>query len=250
MQQPPDGQPPAPSECGQEVDAKSQSGNVAPPRPPGPGHDTCAARSSERADTNVKDAAIDPRDVLRNDPTVAKKLLGYAYKKTRDVARAKDAAQEAVARMLEGKGFYRWDPDAKTLLNHLADIVDTVVANERRRAAGWREEALRPAQHNQTADSDPGPEQMTVNIEDDLRQQRLADEIMMRVQDDPVIPRMLDLVRAGTEEAAEQGRQLRCTVKDIYRARERLAHHRDAVLDREKSPPPSGGAKKKKEGAR
>jgi hypothetical protein len=49
----------------------------------------------------------DPRDVLRKDPSIAKKLLGYACTKTRDITRAQDAAQEAMVRVLEGKG---WSP--------------------------------------------------------------------------------------------------------------------------------------------
>jgi DNA-directed RNA polymerase specialized sigma24 family protein len=208
------------------VDAKSQRGDVAPPTLAGPGREA--------------DAAIDPRDVLRNDPTIAKKLVGYAYKKTSDIARAKDAAQEAVARMLESKGFYRWDPSRKTLLNHLADIVDTVVANENRRAAAWREEPLKPARDKRTADPRPDPERKMMDIEEEQRRQRLADAVMMRVEKDPLIPRMLELAQEGTDDAAEQAGKLGCRVPDIYRARERLAHHRDAVLDQEKR---NGGAR-------
>ncbi len=85
----------------------------------------------------------DPRDVLRNDPSIAKKLLGYAYKKTQDITRAQDAAQEAVARVLQAKGWYAWKPDAKSLLDHLCDVVDTVVANESRRAGKRRERPIR-----------------------------------------------------------------------------------------------------------
>jgi len=40
------------------------------------------------------DAANDPRDVLAKDPRIAKKLVSYAYKKTRHIQRAKDAARE------------------------------------------------------------------------------------------------------------------------------------------------------------
>jgi hypothetical protein len=99
--------------------------------------------------------------VLRNDPTIAEKLLGYAYKKTSDISRAKDAAQEAVARMLEGKGFCRWDPGGKTLLNHLADIVDTVVANENRRAAA-RARALKTSRRARRRSSSFGASQHIV----------------------------------------------------------------------------------------
>jgi hypothetical protein len=85
----------------------------------------------------------DPRDVLRKDASIAKKLLGYAYTKTRTITRAQDAAQEAMVRVLEGKGWYAWKPDAKSLLDHLCDVVDTVVSNESRRAAKRRERPIR-----------------------------------------------------------------------------------------------------------
>ena len=182
------------------------------------------------------DPANDPRDVLEKDPRIAKKLLGYAYKKTLDIRRAKDAAQEAVARMLEGKGFYRWNPKRKTLLNHLADIVDTVVANETRSAAHRHELGMDPGDIERLAGGAPAPnarEQLEA-IEDRRREALLAAAVMARVQSDPIIPRMLDLEQQDVGEGDEQARLLGCTVKDIYRARERLAYHRDKVLEEEK----------------
>jgi DNA-directed RNA polymerase specialized sigma24 family protein len=211
------------------------------------------------------DPANDPRDVLEKDPRIAKKLLGYAYKKTQHIQRAKDAAQEAVARMLEGKGFYRWNPKGKSLLNHLADIVDTVVANETRSAAHRHEVGMDPGDLERIAGGDPAPnarEQLEA-IEDRRREALLAAAVMARVQSDPIIPRMLDLEQQdvgdgdgtsprsttppsadvpsgawstpdGRNDAERQARLLGCTVKDIYRARERLAYHRDKVLEEEK----------------
>jgi len=184
------------------------------------------------------DAANDPRDVLAKDPRIAKKLLGYAYKKTKDIQRAKDAAQEAVARMLEGKGFYRWNPQGKSLLNHLADIVDTVVANETRSAAYRHERGMDPDDLERLAGGAAAPnarEQLEA-IEDRRRESLLAAAVMARIESDPVIPRMLELEQqdVGDDDAERQARLLGCTVKDIYRARERLAYHRDKVLEEEK----------------
>jgi hypothetical protein len=184
-----------------------------PPAPSGPGQDV--------------DQPIDPQDALQNDPSIAKKLFGYAYKKTHDVGRARDTAQEAIKRMLEGKGSDRWDPARKSLLNHLADVVDTVVANEESRAAMSREEPMNPARDEKTAAPDP-------DLEKAERRRRLAAELMMRVEKDRVVPRMLELEQDGIGDAAEQARRLDCAVADIYRARERLAYHRDTVLEHDK----------------
>ena len=197
------------------------------------------------------DPANDPRDVLERDPRIAKKLLGYAYKKTLDIRRAKDAAQEAVVRMLEGKGFYRWNPKRKTLLNHLADIVDTVVANETRSAAHRHEIGMDPGDLERLTDgaATPNAREQLEAIEDRRREALLAAAVMARVQSDPIIPRMLDLeqqdvgegdgtspasLERGRNDAERQAGLLGCTVKDIYRARERLAYHRDKVLEEEK----------------
>jgi DNA-directed RNA polymerase specialized sigma24 family protein len=184
--------------------------------------------------------------LLEGDTALAKKLVGYANRKTRDMTRATDAAQEAVARMLEGRGSYRWDPTRKSLLNHLADVVDTVVANERRRAATRREKPIDRASDDdgkphsdRHPDSRPNAEQQAASIEERQTELRLAAEVMTRVEKDPVIPGMLALEEEGIHDAAEQARRLGCTVKDIYRARERLAYHRDAVLAQRKK---TGGA--------
>ena len=41
---------------------------------------------------------------------------------------------------------------------------------------------------------------------------------------------MLQLEEEGVHDASVQAERMGCTVRDIYRARERIAHHRDAVL--------------------
>ncbi len=74
----------------------------------------------------------DPRRVLEEDRRtgrnyVTRNLLGYCFKRTRDRARAEDAAQEAIARLLAGKGWHRWSHDEsktleRSLLDHLCDL--------------------------------------------------------------------------------------------------------------------------------
>jgi DNA-directed RNA polymerase specialized sigma24 family protein len=175
-------------------------------------------------------AATDPRSELARDATIAKKLVGYASKRTRDSTRALDVAQEAIARALEGKGFCRWDPARKKLLDHLSDIVDSVVGNENTRASRRREVAPDSERDAKKRDSDANLEARALREEKDVRWQRLADRVMERVAEDPIIPHMLALEQDGVESGAELAEALHCTTKDIYRARERLGHHRDIVL--------------------
>jgi DNA-directed RNA polymerase specialized sigma24 family protein len=176
-------------------------------------------------------AASDPRSELARDAAIAKKLVGYARKRTRDSTRALDLAQEAIARALDGKGFCRWDPSSKKLLDHLSDIVDSVVGNENTRAARRREVAPDSQRDANKRDSDANLEVRALREEEEARRQRLADRVMERVADDPIIPRMLAREQDGAEGAAELAQALGCRDTEIYRARERLAYHRDIVLD-------------------
>jgi DNA-directed RNA polymerase specialized sigma24 family protein len=181
----------------------------------------------------------DPRDALRKDPCTAKKVLGYALNKTRNITRAQDAAQEAVARVLQGRGWYAWKPDAKSLLDHLCDVVDTVVANESRRAGKRRERPIRSKDDEGNPGDDAVPDlaqdasQQIESLEEEQHELDLAARVMLRVEKDPVIPGMLRLEQDETSDAREQARLLGCSVPEIYRARERLAYHRDVVLREE-----------------
>ena len=57
---------------------------------------------------------------------------------------------------------------------------------------------------------------------------------MDRVAKDPIIPGIPRHEQEGIEKASELASKLQCSPKDIYRARERLAHHRDQVLEEER----------------
>lgn len=178
-------------------------------------------------------APLDAAEALAADPRIGRTLLGYAYKKTRDRERMQEVAQEAIARVLEGRGWCRWDPDRKSLLNHLSDVVDSLVANQDRRAYVKRERPMAEDDEG-TPDSDPSPEQQLDTLEQVERKKRLAARVMERVAGDRIIPGMLQHEQEGIGQASELASRLHCSVKDIYRARERLAHHRDQVLDEER----------------
>jgi len=83
-------------------------------------------------------------------------------------------------------------------------------------------------------DSRPGAEQQIEAIEERERERRLAARVLARVAADPLITGMLEHEKAGIGRAPELAALLHCTVKDIYRARERVAYHRDRVLEEER----------------
>ena len=83
-------------------------------------------------------------------------------------------------------------------------------------------------------DSTPSPDQQIDAIEELERKRRLASRVMDRVAEDPIIPGMLKHEQAGVGKASELAALLNCSVKEIYRARERLAHNRNRVLEEER----------------
>jgi DNA-directed RNA polymerase specialized sigma24 family protein len=181
-----------------------------------------------------KTAPLGAAEVLAADPRIGRILLAYAFKKTRDRERTQEVAQDAIARVLAGRGWCRWDPDRKSLLNHLSDVVESLVANQNRRASVNRERPMAEDDEEAEPDSSPSPEQRFDSHEQLERKRRLAARVMERVAEDRIIPRMLECEQEGIDQASELASRLDCSVKDIYRARERLAYHRDQVLEEER----------------
>jgi DNA-directed RNA polymerase specialized sigma24 family protein len=185
----------------------------------------------------------DPRGVLAKDRTqngsfIAKNLLGYLFKRTRDPDAAADAAQEAIARVLAGEGWHRWVYDGEqtvelSLLNHLCDLGRDVIKKDRKRAARRHETEEDPVRDAATADPEPRADDQIEAVEEDENERRLAalvwDRLDERTRD------VLVLAQEGIDDAAEIARRLGCTPRDVYRARERVAYHRDAVLDEERA---------------
>jgi DNA-directed RNA polymerase specialized sigma24 family protein len=180
----------------------------------------------------------DPRAVLANDHGhwITKRLLGYAYKKTSNVARARDVAQEAITLALEAKGWHRWEPHPgktpeRSLLGHLCNIARAIAKDERKSAAARRE--VQPDPEDEDRDlrvADPAPTVERANL--DEAEHRETDDLVARVKDrlDARALGVLQLEEEGVHDASVQAERLDCTVREIYRARERIAHHRDAVL--------------------
>jgi hypothetical protein len=179
-------------------------------------------------------APADARNVLASDPQIGRRLLAYAHKKTRDRTRTLEIAQEAITRVLEGHGFCRWAPERKGLFGHLADVVDSLVANQARRDAVWREQPMTEEDEERQVDSSPSPEQRIDAIEELERKRRLVRAVLARVAQDRIITGMLERQQAGVDKASELAELLHCSAQDIYRARERLAYHRHQVLEEDR----------------
>jgi DNA-directed RNA polymerase specialized sigma24 family protein len=181
---------------------------------------------------------LDPRSLLAQEDRyrITRRLLGYAYGKTSDVQRARDVAQEAIALVLEGEGWHRWTPDPdrtpeRSLFGHLCNVARAIAKDERKSAANRLRVEPDPEDEQRderVADPRPTVEQASI-AEGDAR---ATDALVARVKArlDARALGVLELEEQGIHDASRQAVELRCTVRDIYRARERIAHHRDAVL--------------------
>ena len=124
--------------------------------------------------------------------------------------------------------------ERKSLLNHLSDVVDSIVGNDNQRAARRRERPMAAGDEERQPDSAPSAEEQIGAREDLARKRRLAARVKGRVAKDAVLTGMLEHQSAGVDAASKLAALMGCTVKDIYRARERLAYHREQVLAEER----------------
>jgi hypothetical protein len=83
-------------------------------------------------------------------------------------------------------------------------------------------------------DSAPSPEQQLSARQELAHKRQLAARVMERMGQDPIIKGMLEHEGAGIHRASELAALLHCSVKDIHRARERLAYRRDQVLEEDR----------------
>jgi DNA-directed RNA polymerase specialized sigma24 family protein len=184
----------------------------------------------------------DARSVLEEDRRsrrnfITRNLLGYCFKRTGDRARAEDAAQQAILLVLAGEGWHRWTHDddksvERSLLDHLSDVAKDVLKKNREQAAGWREIPATPKHEAKAADPQGRTDDRMedhAGHEDDMR---LAALVLARL--DERTRAMLELEQEDVHDAAAIASRLGCTVKDVYRMRERVQYHRDRVLEEER----------------
>jgi len=189
--------------------------------------------------TQAAATALDAREVLEADarskePFIAKRLLRFCVARTRDPQRAKDAAGDAVLMVLAGVGWHRWEYDGKgepaaSLLMHLCDLAKDVVKKERERASSWREVEGDPERDAAAPDSKPPVGEMPAPWAKQDEAMRHAQLVMDRLDEDART--MLRVESESDEEldAATLAGKLGWTVKQVYRARERVVYHRDQV---------------------
>jgi hypothetical protein len=199
--------------------------------------------------TPAADAALDPRDILREDlasaqPFIMKRLTGYAFNRTRE--RARDVAQEAVALVLAGKGWHAWTHDgrltpAQNLLSYLFDLARDIIRNEGARVSEWREIEADELRDHAVADPAPAAGERSPDSERPMTEMRRADLVMERLDDRTRDMLRLEAESDGELDASTLAERLGWTVRDVYGARERVSHLRAIVLERERKKRTEGG---------
>ena len=171
-------------------------------------------------------------EVLQEQPALVNRLLGYVIKIVRDHARAEDITQEVLLIALEGKT-YPWDGVIPPL-QHLGSIANSRISDHRTKASTRREKLKRENDDPDPdkRDSRPSPISFAAAEEHTELRVELAADVMQRLEKkgDRIAVKSLELTQSGTKSAEAQADALGCTVKDIYRARERVAYQREAVL--------------------
>jgi DNA-directed RNA polymerase specialized sigma24 family protein len=161
-----------------------------------------------------------------------RRLVGFAIWRTKDKERAKDLAQDAIARVLDAQ-FTAWDPREKDLLHLLMGLVNDALSNKRKLDRIHREIAMATEKKSSREEREVAREvrkkkdgEETVEdavIARDLRAKGMA---MVRERlaqrDDPLATRILDKWEIGVETPAELALALGTPVAEIVRARDRL----------------------------
>jgi hypothetical protein len=169
--------------------------------------------------------SVDWADIFR-------RLVLFAFRRRQvrgisgSLADAEDIAAEAIRRLLDSD-YAAWDPKLEPdLLRHLGSTVNGLISNESRSARLKVESSI----------SDPSvfrsAEKVTASgdgIEQGDECQRALRLLEARVADDELMKRLLSLENGGVTKPATQATQLRVSVEVVYKARRRLARHRQAV---------------------
>jgi DNA-directed RNA polymerase specialized sigma24 family protein len=162
--------------------------------------------------------------LLKEDARLRKKLLAHGYKLTNNLSDARDLAQEGMTKVVDPEDS-PWDPDEQpSLFMHVGSVMNGLARNKR------RGDARHPAEAYDSTDELHPQRQPTAlerieTAEDLARYGRWMDILLARLSGDPLALDKIGLVYQGIEDAAEQAERLRCTVREIYRANERIAYH-------------------------
>jgi hypothetical protein len=163
---------------------------------------------------------------------IFRRLVLFAFRRRQlrgapgSLADAEDLAAEAIRRLLDSD-YAEWDPNREPdLLRHLGSTVNGLISNESRAVRVRVERSL----------SEPSilwsAEQTAVSADkfDEVDEFHRALYLLeARVAADELTRKVLSLEGEGITKAATQSAQLNVAIDVIYRARRRLAGHREAV---------------------
>ena len=176
-------------------------------------------------------------------PDIFRRLVLFAFRRrqvrgiTGSLADAEDTAAEAIRRLLDSD-YAAWDPDLEPdLLRHLGSTVNGLISNESRSARLKVERSLSDPSVFRSAERETASGD---KIEEGDECQRALRLLEARVADDELMKRLLSLENGGVTKPATQATQLKVSVELVYKARRRLARHREAVrreLEGESSSP-------------
>ena len=163
---------------------------------------------------------------------IFRRLVLFAFRRrqvrgiTGSLADAEDIAAEAIRRLLDSD-YAGWDPNLEPdLLRHLGSTVNGLISNESRAARLKVERSLSDPAVLRSAERVTASGDKLEVSDECQRALRLLEE---RVADDQLMKRLLSLENGGVSKPATQATQLRVSVEVIYKARRRLARHREAV---------------------
>jgi hypothetical protein len=168
------------------------------------------------------------KELLGRDERLRKKIFLHAYSLTRNVHDAKELAQTGIAKVIDPDDS-PWDEEAQpNLLLHVGSVMNGLASNKNRGDGRHPVVALDPGK-DRRVDPGPTPEERIDHGEDIARMQGWLDRLIVRLQGDEIALGKIELMREGIDDATEQAARLGCSVKEIYRANERIAYHASIV---------------------
>ena len=163
---------------------------------------------------------------------IFRRLVLFAFRRRQlrgspgSLADAEDLAAEAIRRLFDSQ-YVAWDPTREPdLMRHLGSTINGLLSNELRAARVKVEQSLSVPSVLRSAEQAAAEDPQLDGAADCRRAMSLLET---RVANDEVISQVLLLEEEGVTKPAVQAAQLHLEVDVIYKARRRLAQHREAV---------------------
>ncbi len=169
-------------------------------------------------------------ELLREDEHLRKVILLQAYSLTRNLADAKELAQDAIAKAIDPAGS-PWDPDTEpSLKDYLGSLMNSAAANRRR---GERRHPLVPYEKDKDLRADPAPTVEERMVQEDEVADLEGEMVVLRARlaGDRIALGKIDLLYRGISDAATQAEHLACTVTDMRRANERITYQVERIKE-------------------